>query len=74
MEPRRIKDQHAVGRGRHQPGKTERAQDTGHHLSDRSHRIGKLLLRHLGHQPAIPALLGAELPDWLLAANDALLP
>ena len=26
------------------------------------------------HAPAIPALVGAELPDWLLAANDALLP
>ncbi len=26
------------------------------------------------HAPAIPALLGAEMPAWMLAVNDALLP
>ncbi|WNB85058.1 acyltransferase family protein [Cellulomonas sp. ATA003] len=37
-------------------------------------RGGAILLVLLWHAPAIPALYGYTVPDWVLAANDALLP
>ena len=57
MEPRRVEDHHAVGCRRHQPRQTKLPQDAGHDLPNGSHRVGKLLLRHSCHQPALRTLL-----------------
>ena len=57
MEPRRIQDHHTVWCRRHDARQPEIAKDAGHDLSDRSDRIGELLLRHPGHQAALGTLL-----------------
>ena len=44
MEPCRIKDHDTVWCSRHDARQPEIAKDSGHDLSDRSDRIGKLLL------------------------------
>jgi hypothetical protein len=57
VEPRRVNDHNTVRCRRHDARQPEIAKDAGHDLSDRSDRIGKLLLRHPCHQAALGTLL-----------------
>lgn len=71
MEPGRIEDDDAVGRGRHEPGEPELTERSRHDLSDRPDRVGQLLLGDPGNQTALRSRLhGREIQQ---VRGDALL-